>query len=117
MLTDHIDQLHGLANALLEYETLTGEEIKRLIAGEDLGREDPGANATPGRRGRHLDPQDPPAQGSVRQSGAARRVSSVGVKPVTTSPPRAIAGGLFTCGAWSAADRGELFGSCRQRRR
>ncbi|NIJ21703.1 cell division protease FtsH [Sphingomonas naasensis] len=47
VLTDHVDQLHSLAQALLEYETLTGEEIKRLIAGEDLGREDPGARAAP----------------------------------------------------------------------
>src|SRR4051812_48989208 len=46
-LTDHVDQLHGLAQALLEYETLTGEEIKRLIAGESLDREDPGAKASP----------------------------------------------------------------------
>ncbi|MEP9358815.1 ATP-dependent zinc metalloprotease FtsH [Sphingomonas sp. KR3-1] len=47
LLTDHIDQLHTIALALLEYETLTGEEIKRLIAGEDLGRQDPGATARP----------------------------------------------------------------------
>jgi cell division protease FtsH len=47
LLTDHIDQLHTIAQALLEYETLTGEEIKRLIAGEALGREDPGAAARP----------------------------------------------------------------------
>jgi cell division protease FtsH len=47
LLTDHIDQLHTIAQALLEYETLTGEDIKRLIAGEDLNREDPGAVARP----------------------------------------------------------------------
>ncbi|MBX9795305.1 MAG: cell division protein FtsH, partial [Sphingomonas sp.] len=43
LLTDHIDQLHKLAGALLDYETLSGDEIKRLIAGEDIGRPDPGA--------------------------------------------------------------------------
>ncbi len=43
VLTDHIDQLHRLANALLEYETLNGEESRRAIKGEDIGREDPGA--------------------------------------------------------------------------
>ena len=47
LLTEHIDQLHSLAGALLEYETLTGDEIKRLIAGEDIGRNDPGAKVAP----------------------------------------------------------------------
>jgi cell division protease FtsH len=40
VLTDHLDELHRLAEALLEYETLTGEESKRAIRGEDIGRED-----------------------------------------------------------------------------
>ncbi|MBA2919204.1 ATP-dependent zinc metalloprotease FtsH [Sphingomonas sp. MAH-20] len=40
VLTDNLDQLHRLAEALLEYETVTGEEAKRAIAGEDIGRED-----------------------------------------------------------------------------
>jgi cell division protease FtsH len=42
VLSDHIDQLHSLAGALLEFETLSGEEIKRLIAGDDIGRVDKG---------------------------------------------------------------------------
>ena len=45
VLTDHLDELHRLATALLEYETLTGEEAKRAIAGEDIGREDPSKKA------------------------------------------------------------------------
>ncbi|MDP9414519.1 MAG: ATP-dependent zinc metalloprotease FtsH [Pseudomonadota bacterium] len=43
VLTEHIDELHRLANALLEYETLNGEESRKAIKGEDIGREDPGA--------------------------------------------------------------------------
>ncbi|MBR0552918.1 ATP-dependent zinc metalloprotease FtsH [Stakelama marina] len=39
VLTEHIDQLHLLAGAMLDYETLSGDEIKRLIAGEDIGRD------------------------------------------------------------------------------
>jgi cell division protease FtsH len=46
VLTDHLDQLHLLAGALLEYETLSGDEIKKLIAGEDLGRPEPGAKTS-----------------------------------------------------------------------
>jgi cell division protease FtsH len=41
VLTEHLDELHRLAAALLEYETLNGEEAKKAIKGEDIGREDP----------------------------------------------------------------------------
>jgi cell division protease FtsH len=41
VLTEHLDQLHTLAGALLEYETLSGEEIKKLLADGDIGRPDP----------------------------------------------------------------------------
>lgn len=41
VLTEHIDQLHQLAGALLEYETLSGEEIKKLLSDGDIGRPDP----------------------------------------------------------------------------
>lgn len=36
ILRDNIDALHRLANALLERETLTGDEIDKIIKGEDL---------------------------------------------------------------------------------
>ncbi|HEY5711935.1 MAG TPA: ATP-dependent zinc metalloprotease FtsH [Allosphingosinicella sp.] len=39
LLSDHLDELHALAKALLEYETLTGEEIKKAVKGEDIGRD------------------------------------------------------------------------------
>jgi cell division protease FtsH len=45
VLGEHIDQLHLLAGALLEYETLSGDEIKKLIAGEEIGRIDNGPKA------------------------------------------------------------------------
>ena len=38
VLTDNIDQLHNLAAALLELETLTGDEIKKVMAGEPIER-------------------------------------------------------------------------------
>jgi cell division protease FtsH len=39
ILTDNIGDLHTLAKSLLEYETLTGEEIKALLRGEAIVRE------------------------------------------------------------------------------
>jgi len=39
LLTDHNDQLHLLANALLEFETLSGDEIKTLIEKGEIQRE------------------------------------------------------------------------------
>jgi len=38
ILLKHKDELHLLAKALLEYETLTGEEIKLVIQGEKLSK-------------------------------------------------------------------------------
>jgi cell division protease FtsH len=40
ILTDHADQLEAVAQALLEYETLTGDEIRKAIAGEPIDRPD-----------------------------------------------------------------------------
>ncbi len=38
VLTEKIDDLHTLANALLEYESLSGEDVRRVLAGEKLDR-------------------------------------------------------------------------------
>ncbi|WP_242186181.1 ATP-dependent zinc metalloprotease FtsH [Sphingomonas sp. CARO-RG-8B-R24-01] len=49
LLTHHIDQLHLLAGALLEYETLSGDEIKALIADGSISRDDgPKSPSVPG---------------------------------------------------------------------
>ena len=40
-LKDNIDDLHTLAKALLEYETLSGDEIKALMRGETIVSEEP----------------------------------------------------------------------------
>lgn len=40
ILTEHLDKLHILAKNLLEFETLTGEEIKGIMEGKLVMRED-----------------------------------------------------------------------------
>ena len=40
ILTKHIDQLHTLAKALLEYELLSGDEIKDLLKGKPIIRDE-----------------------------------------------------------------------------
>ncbi len=56
MLTEHLDELHALAKGLLEFETLSADEIRRIIRGEKIVRdtggpvEPPAAPVPPGRR-------------------------------------------------------------------
>ena len=40
ILTEHLDELHIIAKAMLEYETLTGDEINALIRGEPIRKPD-----------------------------------------------------------------------------
>jgi cell division protease FtsH len=62
-LTNFIDELHTLAKGLLEFETLSGDEIRQLLRGEpiqrDMGSGDAGGNA----------PQAPPRRSSVPTTG------------------------------------------------
>ena len=46
-LTEHIDELHTVAKGLLEYETLSGDEIRALLRGEPIVRPEPEDMAPP----------------------------------------------------------------------
>src|SRR3974377_681630 len=46
ILTARLDELHALAKGLLEYETLSAEEIRRIIKGERIVRESTASPAT-----------------------------------------------------------------------
>ncbi len=50
VLTKHLDDLHVLAKALLEYETLTGDEINALLRGEEIRPDLGDSKPTPGRQ-------------------------------------------------------------------
>jgi cell division protease FtsH len=72
ILSDRIDELHTLAKGLLEYETLTGDEIKGLLKGERPVR-------TP-----YEDPEPPQNQrpaATVPQSGRPRNDGGIGIAP------------------------------------
>ena len=68
ILTEHSDDLENLAQGLLEYETLTGPEIGRVMRGEPIGRDDddadtpnsgtPSVASIPKTRGRKRDEGD-----------------------------------------------------------
>jgi cell division protease FtsH len=49
ILTKNLDKLHAMAKALLEYETLTGEEVGRILRDDDFRREDSGGAKKPER--------------------------------------------------------------------
>ena len=59
-LTDRIEDLHTLAKGLLEYETLSGDEIRMLLRGDPIVRDRPDEPVNSGR-------------GSVPSSGRAPR--------------------------------------------
>ena len=66
VITAHIDQLHTIAQGLLEYETLSGDEIRALLDGKAPVREDD-ADDTPTRsRGSAV-----PSAGTKPKGGAA----------------------------------------------
>jgi cell division protease FtsH len=68
MLTEKIDRLHSFAQALLEYETLTGEEIAAVMRGEPM--------PTPKRWG-----DDTPSSSAPTNHGGGRRTSVPTTRP------------------------------------
>ena len=62
VLGERLDDLHRIAKGLLEYETLTGDEVRAIIAGEEIDRAD--SSGTEGDSGR---------RSSVPSSGTAAK--------------------------------------------
>jgi cell division protease FtsH len=72
IISTNLDRLHDLANALLEHETLTGDEVGAVLRGEPL----PKASA-----------QEAAGAGAAAPSGRRGSVP-------TTAPPKDDAGGM-----------------------
>ncbi|WP_222183752.1 ATP-dependent zinc metalloprotease FtsH [Geminicoccus harenae] len=79
LLTEKIDKLHSFAQALLEYETLTGEEITAVMRGEPM--------PTPKRWGDDTPPTSAPTNhGGGRRSSVPTTRPSDGPGGVEPSP-------------------------------
>ncbi len=65
ILTDHNDELELIAKALLEYETLSGDDVRALLNGEAITRDD--GDDTPSPEGGHR--SSVPSSGSAKKKG------------------------------------------------
>jgi cell division protease FtsH len=79
ILTEHLDDLHKLAKALLEYETLSGDEVKALLAGQPIIRPN-GDDQMPTEGGR---------RSSVPTSSAKPKRPEPGIEPGPEPQPGA----------------------------
>jgi cell division protease FtsH len=73
LLSKGVDDMHKLAKALLEFETLTGDEVNGLLRGEPIVRptaDDPPPSTKPGGR-----------RGSVPSSGGPKPAGGFDPQP------------------------------------
>jgi cell division protease FtsH len=75
ILIEHIDDLHRIAQALLEYETLSGDEIRGLLRGEAIVRRDPDDT-----------PAVPPAMPTTRPTTGRRPSVPAAGRPTSLEP-------------------------------
>ena len=71
VLTEHVDELHAIARALLEYETLSGDECRKIIAGEKIVREVSEDDARPAT----------PRRSSIPPAGGRKDKPAAGLEP------------------------------------
>ena len=70
ILTDHLDDLHLIAKALLEYETLSNDEIGTVLRGEKIVRDDTGGAGSGTDRRRRASVPTSSGQGTGPAPGA-----------------------------------------------
>jgi hypothetical protein len=82
ILTDNLDDLHTIAKALLEYETLSGDEIQRSLRGErgrcaKRRREEPQVPTPPPSVGAHAPDARAGPKAAARRRTPAERLTGV----------------------------------------
>lgn len=68
VLTKHTDDLHSVTKALLEYETLSGEEVRMILRGEVIDRSEESDEGSSGRRS-SVPSSGKPAKGKGKGKG------------------------------------------------
>ena len=76
VLTENMDELHALSKGLLEFETLSGDEVKDLLAGKTISREDDDEEVPP-----HHSGAVPTAGGSKKDDSKDGKPDSGGMEP------------------------------------
>jgi cell division protease FtsH len=69
-LSEHRAALHKVADALLEYETLTGEEVAAVLKGEDLAEWRRARGEPPPSRPNEARPTEAKPREEIRPEGA-----------------------------------------------
>jgi len=79
ILTDRLEDLHTIAKALLEYETLSNDEIGQILRGESIVRDETGGAGSGADRRRRA---------SVPTSSGSAPGTSTGTPPGASPEPQ-----------------------------
>ena len=108
ILTEKLEDLHTLAKALLEYETLSGDEIIAVLKGIKPRRDEPELKAPPGPRSSvPLTPRPLLAPGPGAASGTGLRLD----RPPGMTPTRPLVMGIVNVTPDSFSDGGRFLAS------
>ena len=78
ILEEHIDELHRLAKGLLEYETLTSDEVNKVIRGEGIDRRDVDTPPPTGGRRSSVPAAGRPKHGDDKAGGIGPEPEPIG---------------------------------------